>query len=79
MKTLRRVLLLAVVVGAVGAWFGLRWLEQSYEQPYCLVEKSSSFRSLVRQRGPQKASCCPESQSGKLQQRQSLGPEQAHG
>jgi hypothetical protein len=45
----RRVLLLAVVVGAVGAWLGLRWWEQSYEQPYCLVEDGLFIGSSVNQ------------------------------
>jgi hypothetical protein len=49
MKTIRRVLLVAVVVGSLGSWLWLRWLEQTYEQPYCLVEEGLYIGSSVNQ------------------------------
>ena len=39
MKITWRKVLLAVVVGCVGVWLWLLWLEHSYDQPYCRVEE----------------------------------------
>jgi len=48
MKRLRRWLLVAILLGCVGAWLGLLWLERSYrEEPYSLVEDGLYIGSAV--------------------------------
>jgi Dual specificity phosphatase, catalytic domain len=52
MKTTRRTLLAAIIVSFLGVWLGLRWLERSYEQPYCLVEDGLFLGSSIAQPPP---------------------------
>jgi len=52
MKLLRRTLILLFVAASLGVWFGLRWLEQGYEQPYSLVENGFYIGSAVNQPPP---------------------------
>jgi hypothetical protein len=52
MKVLRRTLILLLVAGSLGVWFWLRWLEQSYEQPFSLVEDGLYIGSSVNHPPP---------------------------
>jgi hypothetical protein len=52
MKTLRRALLVTILLGPVGVWLWLRWLEQSYDQPYCEVEDGLYIGTSVNQPPP---------------------------
>ena len=52
MKTVRRILLFAVLASAIGAWLWLRWREQSYDPPYSLVEDGLFIGSFVKQPPP---------------------------
>jgi hypothetical protein len=52
MKTFRRALLVVLLVASVGIWLWLRWLEQSYDQPYCLVEEGLFIGRAVNEPPP---------------------------
>ncbi len=53
MKRLRLILLLAVLVGSLGAWLWLLWLERSYrEAPYSLVEEGLYIGRYVSEPPP---------------------------
>ena len=53
MKTLRRCLLLALLLGGVGAWVGLRWLARSYEEePFSRIEDGLYLGTAVPQPPP---------------------------
>lgn len=47
MPKLRRVLLLGCILGSVGVWFGLCWLEEFYDAPYNRVENGLYIGSSV--------------------------------
>lgn len=49
MHNLRRILLTMLVTISLGVWFWLRWLEQSYDPPYCQVEDGLFIGSSVNQ------------------------------
>jgi Dual specificity phosphatase, catalytic domain len=48
MKALRRGFMVALLIGSVGAWFVLRWFEQSYDRPFCRVEDGLYIGSSVQ-------------------------------
>ncbi len=52
MKNLRRILLLSLVAVSLGVWFWLRWLEQSYDPPYCRVEDGLFIGGSINQPPP---------------------------
>ena len=47
MKHSRRFLLLALLAVTVALWLWLRWLGESYDRPYCLVEDGLYIGSAV--------------------------------
>jgi hypothetical protein len=52
MKTLRRGLLIALLLGFVGVWLWLLWLASSYDRPYCRVDDGLYIGSSVNQPPP---------------------------
>jgi Dual specificity phosphatase, catalytic domain len=52
MKLLRRTLIFLLGAASLGVWFYLRWLGQSYEKPYSLVEDGLYIGSSVNQPPP---------------------------
>lgn len=48
MKTVRRVLLGAILLGSLGAWLGLTWYARSYDRPYCRVEEGLYIGAWVQ-------------------------------
>jgi hypothetical protein len=47
MKTWRRAFLFALLLGGIGVWLWLRWLEHTLDRPYCQVEEGLYIGSSV--------------------------------
>jgi hypothetical protein len=52
MKIVLRALLATLIIGGIGAWLWLTWLESTYDQPYCRVEDGLYIGSSVSEPPP---------------------------